>query len=86
MHGTWVGHVGSDFAEHAFLCAGGLEGKELFDLLADAVGELEADAGHFAGAAALDFEAAFEPEEFLEDEAEVGGGAEVVEDVDGGGG
>ncbi len=65
VHGARQLHVIGDFFEHALLSVSGLEGEDGFNLLAHTVGDLEGDSGHHAGFAALEGEAAFEPEKFL---------------------
>ena len=74
-HGLGRAHVGDDFAEHAFLCGGGVEGEDLLEGFADVVAGGEGGAGALAHAAAFEFEAELEVEELFEDEALVRGGA-----------
>ena len=73
-HGLGLAHVGDDFAEDAFLGGGGMEGEDLLEGFADFVVGGEGCAGALAHAAAFEFEAEFEVEEFFEDEALVRGG------------
>ncbi len=65
-----------------FCALGGLEGQHGFDALAHLVGDFESDAGQGAGLGALQREAAFEPEELFEDQAELRRGAEGVEQAE----
>jgi len=78
-HGAGLAHVFDDFAEDALLCGGGAEGKDLLDGGADVCIGGEGDALAVAQAFALEFEAEFEVEELLEDEALLGGGAEALQ-------
>ncbi len=72
-HGVGLAHVGDDFAKGALLRGGGMERQDFADGFADFVGGGEADAVAFAHAAALELEAEFEEEQFLKDEAAMGG-------------
>jgi hypothetical protein len=73
-HGLGAAHVGDDLPEDAFLRGGGMEGEDLLDGFAHGGAGGEGGANALAHAAALEFEAEFEVEELLEDEAAVRGG------------
>ena len=79
VHRMRRGHIVGDLLEHALLRARRLERQHGFHALADAVVECERDAGDGAGFAALQRDAAFQPEELLVDQAELRGRAEGVE-------
>ena len=72
-------HVVGDLPQHALLRAGRLERQHGLDPLAHAVVELEGDARDSARLAALQRHAALQPEELLEDQAELRRRAERVE-------
>ena len=72
-------HVVRDFLDDALLRSGGLEGQHGLDALAHARADFEGDAGQRARLAALQRHAALQPEELLEDQAELRGRAEGVE-------
>ena len=74
-----LGHIVRDLGQHAFLRAGGPERQHGFDAVARAVGQGEVDSGLQAGFGMLQFQAAFEPEEFFEDQTVLRGRTEGVE-------
>ncbi len=78
-HGRGAAHVRGDFAESALLRGGGMEREHGAQRGADLGAGLERDAGSLLEFAALDLEAEFQVEEFLEDEASMGGRCEGLE-------
>ena len=64
-------HVGDNLAQRALLRGGGMEGQHLADRLAHLVGGRKGDAGAFAHAAALEFQAQLEKEQLFKDQAAV---------------
>src|SRR5471030_1810246 len=82
VHGTRLFHVVGDFLDHALLRPGGFEWQHGLDALAHAIVDLEGDAGKGAGLGTLESDAALQPEEFFEDEAELRRGAEGVKQAE----
>ena len=72
-------HVVGNFLDHALLRPRGLERQHGLDLLPHAVVDGEGDAGQRARIAPLERDAAFQPEEFFEDQAELLRRAELVQ-------
>lgn len=84
IHGRGLFEVGGYFGEDALLGCGGLEGEDAFEGIPNAFfAEAEGDGVFFAGGAAVEREAELIKEEFLEDEALLGGRAEFVQGFDG---
>ena len=79
IHGMRLAHVGGDLLNHALLRAGGLERQHPLDALAHAFVDFECDAGDRARFGALQRHAALEPEELLEDQAELRRRAKGIE-------
>ena len=61
-------HVVRDFLHHPALCSRGFEWQHLLDLLPDIVRDLEGDPGSGLCLAFFQNQAAFKPEEFVEDQ------------------
>ena len=70
-HGRRLPHVVGNFLQHAFLGGGRMEWQDVFQRLADARVDAEADSRQAAHAAALQLQTQFEKEQLLEDETEV---------------
>lgn len=68
-HGRRLAQVRDDFAESALLRRGGVKGQNLSNGFADSVIGLEGEARAFLHAASLEFESAFQVEEFFKNEA-----------------
>ena len=73
--GRGAAHVGDDLGQDALLGGGGVEGEDLLEGAADLVVGEEGGAFALAEFFSFEFEAEFQVEELLEDEAAVGGGA-----------
>jgi hypothetical protein len=82
VHGVRLLHVVRDLLDDALLRPGGLEGQHGLDAFAHAGADFEGDAGQRAGLAALQRHAALQPEELFENEAELRGRAESVEQAE----
>ncbi len=68
VHGMRSRHIVRDLPQHALLRAGRLERQHLFNALPHALVQLKADPRIQPCPRALQLQAAFEPEEFLEDQ------------------
>ncbi len=79
VHGARLAHVVHNLLDDALLRLGGLERQHGLDALAHLVGDFESDAGQRPGLRAFERDAALEPEELFEDQAELRRGAECVE-------
>ena len=66
VHGMGRRHILSDLFEDALLGAGGLEGQHGFHAFANAIVQLKGDAGNGSGLAALQGDAALQPEKLLD--------------------
>ena len=71
VHRMRVRHILRDLRQHLFLCAGGFEGQHGFDLLAHAFIQFEPDAGLLPCLRLFQSQPALQPEELLEDHAEM---------------
>ena len=84
VHGRGLFEIGGDFGQDAFLGGGGFEGKDSLEGFANIfLAEAEGDSVFLAGGAAIERETELIQEEFLEDEALLGRGAEFIEGIDG---
>src|SRR5215469_13335496 len=82
VHGARGFHIVGDFLDHTLLRLGGLEGQHGLNLLAHAVVDFESDSRDGFGFAAFESDAALEPEEFFEDEAELVLRAKLVQQAE----
>src|SRR5439155_3077714 len=79
VHGARLFHIVRDFPDDPLLRLGGLERQHGFYALADAVVDLERNARQRPSLGALERDAAFQPEELFENQPELGGSSEAVE-------
>ena len=79
VHGARRGHVTRDLAQHALLRAGRLERQHGLDPLAHAIVQIEGDADLLPRFPAPRQQAAFQPEEFFEDQPELRGRAKRIQ-------